>query len=275
MQKICSFSGHRSIPASQLPQLTKHLEAELLQLIRYGFTEFRAGGALGFDTLAAQTVLRLREQRPQIRLVLYLPCKTQANRWTQEQQAVYQDIMKRADDCIFTSESYCPGCMHKRNRALVDGSHLLLCYLAKPTGGTAYTVQYAQKNSVACLNLASFSEEAPEHMQHALDFYQRGMAPYVLLSVLREQPQSSYKVLKQLKAYDLPILHAPSFYSILFDMEQEQYILSIKLPCETGRRRIFLFLTAHGEACYDRLNAVYTSASKNLNQFLNVVSISS
>lgn len=64
MQKICSFSGHRSIPSDQLPQLEKRLEAELCNLIHCGFTKFRAGGALGFDTLAAQAVLRLREQYP-------------------------------------------------------------------------------------------------------------------------------------------------------------------------------------------------------------------
>lgn len=274
MLKICSISGHRSIPTAQLPQLEKHLEAELLQLIQNGFTEFRAGGALGFDTLAAKTVLRLRDQHPQIRLVLCLPCQTQTVRWTPEEQAVYQEILKQADGCVYTSKNYFPGCMQKRNRALVDGSNLLLCYLTKPNSGTAYTVQYAQKSRVAVLNIAGFLDDTPDHLKHVVDFFQRGMVPFLVLSVLRKQPQTSYQIRNQLKTDDLPVVHGPSFYTNLFRMEQKQYIITIRFPEESGRHVYLLFSTAYGEAYYKRLCAAYDSASHNLQKFIKCVSSS-
>ena len=44
--------------------------------------------------------------------------------------------------------------MQKRNRHLVDNSSICICYLTKPTGGTAYTVNYARRCSLQILNIA-------------------------------------------------------------------------------------------------------------------------
>ena len=46
---------------------------ELLSRENSGYLYFGAGGALGFDTLAAQTVLDLKKDYPQIKLILVLP----------------------------------------------------------------------------------------------------------------------------------------------------------------------------------------------------------
>ncbi|MEE1491995.1 MAG: SLOG family protein, partial [Massilioclostridium sp.] len=62
--QTCCFTGHRDLPPQKLPYIQKRLEQELLQLIHQGVRYFGAGGALGFDTLAALTVLRLRETYP-------------------------------------------------------------------------------------------------------------------------------------------------------------------------------------------------------------------
>lgn len=73
----CCFAGHRDIPPESLPVLAAMLETTVHDLIADGIRYFYAGGALGFDTLAAETVLRLRDQFPQIRLILALPCREQ------------------------------------------------------------------------------------------------------------------------------------------------------------------------------------------------------
>ena len=65
--KTVCFTGHRELPADDLPEISKHLEDTLATLIEQGYRYFGAGGALGFDTLAAQVVLRLRERYPRIR----------------------------------------------------------------------------------------------------------------------------------------------------------------------------------------------------------------
>lgn len=126
----------------------------MIKAIEQGYHYFGCGGALGFDTLAAQTVLRLREIYPEIRLILVLPCRNQTRGWKQDDVAEYDRIMKAADKVTYTSEQYYSGCMHKRNRHLVDYSSLCICYLTEQSGGTAYTVNYAQSQGLKIINVA-------------------------------------------------------------------------------------------------------------------------
>lgn len=150
---VC-FTGHRSLPAEELPEISRHLEDTLTTLIEQGYCYFGAGGALGFDTLAAQMVLRLRERYPQIRLILVLPCRNQTRGWPQDSIDIYEDIKRHADKVIYTAENYFQGCMQKRNRHLVDSSSVCICYLTTPTGGTAYTVNYARRMGLRVINIA-------------------------------------------------------------------------------------------------------------------------
>ena len=78
MSKICCFTGSRDIKGISSLDLANKLEKLLIDLIeKENYTDFRAGGARGFDTLAALVVLKLRERYPQIKLHLFLPCKNQ------------------------------------------------------------------------------------------------------------------------------------------------------------------------------------------------------
>ena len=126
----------------------------MIEAIEQGYRYFGCGGALGFDTLAAQTVLRLREIYPEIRLILVLPCRDQTRGWKQADVAEYDRIMKAADKVTYTSEQYYSGCMHKRNRHLVDNSSLCICYLTEQSGGTAYSVNYARSQGLKIINVA-------------------------------------------------------------------------------------------------------------------------
>lgn len=146
--QTCCFTGHRKIPLDQLESVTQRLRDAVIATIKDGYLYFCAGGALGFDTLAAQTILDLKKDYPQIKLILVLPCKTQARGWKQKDIEEYNRIMKAADKVVYTSQDCYNGCMHKRNRHLVDNSSLCICYLNSNTGGTAYTVDYAK--SVGC-----------------------------------------------------------------------------------------------------------------------------
>ena len=152
--KTACFTGHRTLPDENLPEIAERLENALIALIEQGYRYFGAGGALGFDTLAAQAVLRLRERHPQIRLILVLPCLNQTRGWLQENIDTYEEIKRCADKVTYTSEHYFRGCMQKRNRHLVDNSSVCICYLTKPTGGTAYTVDYARRRGLRIINIA-------------------------------------------------------------------------------------------------------------------------
>lgn len=154
MNKTCCFSGHRRIPLGKVRTIERRLEKTIIDLIDQGFLYFGAGGALGFDTLAAKTVLKLREVHPEIKLILVLPCKTQASLWSQADKRTYEEIKSQADKIVYISDEYTRGCMYERNRHLVDNSSICVCYLTKDSGGTAYTVKYARKKGVQIINLA-------------------------------------------------------------------------------------------------------------------------
>lgn len=126
----------------------------IIQLIENGYVCFCAGGALGFDMLAAQTVIKLKMMYPYIKLILILPCKNQAEYWKKEDKVIYEDIKAKSYKVIYTSKVYYRGCMHKRNRYLVDNSICCICYLTRETGGTAYTVHYAKEKMLTIYNVA-------------------------------------------------------------------------------------------------------------------------
>lgn len=153
-EKTCCFTGHRHIPEKDYALIEEKLEQTIIKLYNNGIINYGAGGALGFDTLAAETVLRLRETYSELRLILVLPCKDQTRGWKAKDVDKYEKIRQRADETVYTSEIYATGCMHKRNRHLVDCSSVCVCYQTRPRGGTAYTVNYARTHGLAIFNMA-------------------------------------------------------------------------------------------------------------------------
>ncbi len=150
----CCFTGHRELPEEKIPEIKRRLAEEIVCLISEGVTRFAAGGALGFDTLAALAVLQMKVLFAELELTLVLPCKTQDRYWRQAEKELYREILSQADHVTYVSEQYTRGCIQKRNRLLVEGSSVCVCYCAKNQGGTAYTVQYARKKGHRVINLA-------------------------------------------------------------------------------------------------------------------------
>jgi uncharacterized phage-like protein YoqJ len=153
--KICCFTGHRAFSENK-EKLFYVLSVLLDNMINEGYTVFRAGGALGFDMLAAEAVIQKKENGRNVRLELMLPCREQDAGWNAVNKARYKNILLNADSVEYISDSYTPECMHVRNRRLVDGSHLCIAYCNRNRGGTAYTCRYAEKNGVHIINLASY-----------------------------------------------------------------------------------------------------------------------
>ena len=80
--QTCCLTGHRDLPAD-----TRLLEARLTEAVRgrlaQGVRYFGVGGAVGFDTLAAEVLLNLRDTLyPQIRVIAVEPFDGFTSRWT-------------------------------------------------------------------------------------------------------------------------------------------------------------------------------------------------
>ncbi len=152
-EKTCCFSGHRKISAENFDFIKRELRKNIIQSINKGYKYFVTGGAIGFDTFAAEAVIDIRKKFPYIELILILPCVSQTRGWKQEDKEVYEKIKMQANKVYYVSENYTYDCMHKRNRKLVECSSLCICYLTDNKGGTAYTVNYAKQNSLDIINI--------------------------------------------------------------------------------------------------------------------------
>lgn len=152
--KVACFSGHRNLP-QDCTELQANLEKAIIELIERGAIFFGSGGAVGFDQLSATTVLKLKEDYPHIRLVMVLPCppEQQSLKWNDEQKKQYYRILEQADKVRILSPQYTDNCMLDRNRHMVDCSAYLICYLRQHSGGTFYTVNYAEKCGLEILRL--------------------------------------------------------------------------------------------------------------------------
>lgn len=156
---VC-FTGHRRIASALLPLLTKQLDLQLRDLYQKGYRDFLCGGALGFDMLAAERVIHLQPECPDMRLIMVLPCSTQTRNWTDAQASRYERILYAADDTMVLSPTYYEGCMLARNRYMVDHCSLCLCFMVEPKGGTVSTVAYAAKQGMPIINLAMSMPQA-------------------------------------------------------------------------------------------------------------------
>ena len=148
----CCFTGHRILSKDELLLINRTLREVIRDRINEGYLWFAAGGALGFDTIAALTVLELKREYPQIHLKLILPFKNQTRGWHQRDKETYQRILEQADVVEYIFDEYLPGCYQARNRALVECSSCCICYFRGGSGGTEFTVSYAKEKGIPVLN---------------------------------------------------------------------------------------------------------------------------
>ncbi len=158
-QFTCCFTGHRTIAKSHQDAVCDAVLSHIRALRQQGITDFIAGGALGFDTLAAQAVLKTAETDPEVRLILAVPCINQTEKWSNLPDALdhlrtYKEILGRADDVIYTSQrTYFDGCMKIRNQYMVDHASVCIAYWNGSRGGTSQTVRMARSGGLEIINV--------------------------------------------------------------------------------------------------------------------------
>lgn len=155
----CCFTGHRIIFGSDIEAVRRGLINAIDALYGAGIRCFISGGAIGFDIEAAEAVISARSGKPDIRLIMALPCEGQDRPWTAAQRERYCGVLDAADEIIYVSRTYSPYCMQKRNRFMVDNSRVVLAYIQRPYGGTAYTVSYALDSGLRVINVLDAAEQ--------------------------------------------------------------------------------------------------------------------
>lgn len=154
-EKTACFTGHRVLkePYNSIYQKTYQT---VEKLITDGYAFFCTGGARGFDALAAEVIISLKEKYPNIHLILILPFQNHyehEKKWNNTEIEQLETHKNKASRVIYTQETYGRGCYYKRDRQLVDISSVCIAYQYKNSGGTAYTTKYAVENGLKVINL--------------------------------------------------------------------------------------------------------------------------
>ncbi len=169
-KETCCFTGHRAMSREARVLSSEMIKHTVRYLVRLGVRYFIVGGALGFDTVAAVTLLNMRDNeelldasgsRVEIELEVAVPCRDQSENWSFSDRSLYNSILASADRVSILSKSYTRGCMHKRNRYMVDKSAFCVCYVTRSSGGSYYTMSYAKISGLEIINLATEGAISP------------------------------------------------------------------------------------------------------------------
>ncbi len=161
VNSIC-FTGHRELSGIEKKLLAIRLSKILTKLARdHGLRDCYAGGAIGFDTVAALTVISVKRRIPELKLHLILPCENQEKSWNEEQKTAYYLVKEQADSVRVLAPFFYNGCMQMRNRELLESADLCIAYLRSGTssGGSLNTVLQATKLGIPVINLADTESE--------------------------------------------------------------------------------------------------------------------
>lgn len=152
--KSLAFTGHRTVPVERQNEIRARLVEAVSVASKSGITCFFSGMAMGFDLLAAETVLSLKGRYPDIRLIAVVPFRKQSCRWPSMEKEHYQKIISQADQVIILSEHYFKGCLLRRNDFMLEHSCGVIAYYeGKTYGGTFYTCKEARKRCIDIINL--------------------------------------------------------------------------------------------------------------------------
>ena len=127
--QICCFTGHCDITPYTPDTVFEQTKSIVTLLVSKDFKYFGTGGALGFDTIAAQAVLSVKETHPEVKLILVLPCENQTKYWKQQDIDVYNDIKLKADKVKVLASHYYNGCMQKKADTLLIVVLLVFAFL--------------------------------------------------------------------------------------------------------------------------------------------------
>lgn len=107
-RNLC-FTGHqpdRLGGRDESPPRIVAIKSELARVIRScyveGFRRFISGMAEGVDTWAAESVIALREEVPDVRLIAAVPFITQGERWQLLSRETWERVL-RASDQVWTT----------------------------------------------------------------------------------------------------------------------------------------------------------------------------
>lgn len=137
---VCCFTGHRDFDREKCPDTYTKLIEEIKSAFKEGCDYFITGAAKGLDYEASFAVNTLKADGFKIKLEAAVPYP-QMNSHYQCAYSIFSSDVK-----IYLSQKYSKEIFHIRDRYMVDKSDIVIAvYDGRKSGGTYYTMKYAQK----------------------------------------------------------------------------------------------------------------------------------
>ena len=157
-----AFTGHRKERILQgngnnlltLAQIKDAVVEMVTELYGKGYKAYYTGMANGFDMIAAEAVLQVREEYGDIVLIAAVPFRKQPLWFDAEDQLLYARLLERTNRGEMVSENYHKGCYLRRDEYMVRKADMIIAYWDHvPDGGTFYTMNKALESGKPVINL--------------------------------------------------------------------------------------------------------------------------
>lgn len=158
----CCFTGYRpskfpfnlDMSDKEYREFDNALIEEISNLINTDCRVFYSGMAMGFDIIAAETVILLKKAyKFPIKLIAVIPFEEQKKTFTSHWQERYYKVLESCDESVILSKEYFKGCYQKRNEYMINNSDYVLTWFDGKSGGTRNTLKYAEKKGRFVLNI--------------------------------------------------------------------------------------------------------------------------
>lgn len=168
-EKTVCFTGHRpeKLPGGsyagdiRLNMIKSTLYYQIQLAIEQGFEFFINGLARGVDIWAAQYVIELRRQYPDIKLISVMPFRNHSKGFKGKDLYDLNLVINNSDEVICVSDEFSKDCYRRRNYYMVDNSSRLIAVVENFRSGTGQTINYARKKGidVKMINVTDFTKK--------------------------------------------------------------------------------------------------------------------
>lgn len=148
-QHRCCFTGHRTPKLRRTEDaIRRDLEHAIRLAVSDGFTTFITGMAYGVDIMAGEIVLKLKQDKPDLKLIAVVPFQGFETGWDELWLRRYYALLSRADLVKVICPRFSPDAYQKRNKWMVDHSSRVIAVFSGEPGGTKNTIDYALKKAI-------------------------------------------------------------------------------------------------------------------------------
>ena len=143
---VC-FTGHRTINPNKQQAVKEKLISTIIKLYNEGHRKFLCGMAIGFDLLAAEILIELKETYKDIILFACIPFIGQESRFSPIDQERYNKVINSVDSKVIIARAFSKQSYLLRNLYMLEHSSIVVAYFDTniKKGGTFFTYNKAIK----------------------------------------------------------------------------------------------------------------------------------